>query len=81
MFHLNKTYNARAISLIDKAGITTKEFCRRTEINPNQVTQVRNGNRSFTVEQIIKIAVYFKTDANWILGLTDVNRKLVRKVL
>ena len=51
--------------------ITQKEIADYLHIKQNTYSQYENGQRGLPVEMLIKIARYFHTSTDYILGLTD----------
>jgi len=75
MSHLLKLYNRRTLKIIEdinNQGTTLKDLCKKIDLDPNMVTHVRGGRRSFTVEQITTICKYAKVSADWVLGISTV---------
>ncbi len=54
--------------------ITQKELAEYLHIKQNTYSQYENGQRNLPVDVLIKLADYFSTSTDYILGLTD-NKK------
>lgn len=48
---------------------TQKEFLESINFQPTNLRQIRNGDQSFTLEQIHAAIVKYKINANWIFGI------------
>lgn len=82
MSHIKKIHNRRCLEVIDRfkedEDLIYKEFCVKTNIHKSQISHVRTGNRSFTLEQVIAICRATNVSADWILGLSS-NKSLSKK--
>lgn len=50
---------------------TQKEFLESIGFQPTNLRQIKNGQQSFTLEQIQAAAVKYKINTNWIFGLDN----------
>ncbi len=51
--------------------ITQQTLADYLHIRQNTYSQYENGHRQLPIEMLIKLAVYFETSTDYILGLTD----------
>ena len=51
--------------------ITQREIADFLHIRQNTYSQYENGQRGLPIEMLIKLARYFHTSTDYILGLTD----------
>ncbi len=51
--------------------ITQKTLSEYLNIKQNTYSQYETGQRQIPIETLIKLAVYFDTSTDYILGLTD----------
>ena len=56
----------------EDSDITQTEIAEFLHIKQNTYSQYENGQRGLPVEVLIKLADYFNTSTDYILGLTDV---------
>lgn len=56
--------NVKGITLI-------KEWCQLVGIEPSNINNIRNGNRSFTTQQISACCNHFNISADFIYGFTN----------
>lgn len=54
-----------------------KDFLETIGMLPQNLSDVINGNRSFTIRQMVKAATEFKVSMNWITGL-DTEMKMTK---
>lgn len=54
--------------------ITQQQLAEYLHIRQNTLSQYENGQRSLPLEALIKLAEYFHTSTDYILGLTDERR-------
>ena len=52
--------------------ITQKTLSEYLNIKQNTYSQYETGQRQIPIEALIKLAIYFDTSTDYILGLTDV---------
>lgn len=50
---------ARYEELLDKAGKSTYEVCKATEIEPSTISNWKSGNYTPKIDKIAKLAEYF----------------------
>ena len=50
---------------------TQKEFLESIGFQPTNLRQVKNGDQSFTLEQMYQAAVKYKINMNWVFGLDN----------
>lgn len=53
--------------------ITQKTLSEYLNIKQNTYSQYETGQRQIPIETLIKLAIYFETSTDYILGLTDVS--------
>lgn len=58
--------------------ITQKTLSEYLNIRQNTYSQYETGQRQIPIETLIKLAVYFDTSTDYILGLTDTPEKYPR---
>ncbi len=51
--------------------ITQKEIAEYLHIRQNTYSQYENGQRQLPIDALIKLAQYFGTSTDYILGVTD----------
>lgn len=66
-------------------GITQKELCEDLknmgyDIKRNTYTRYESGQRSLPNNILIALSVYYKTSADFILGLTDCTEPYIRNM-
>lgn len=59
--------------------ITQKEIAEYLHIKQNTYSQYENGQRSLPVDVLIKLAEFFSTSTDYILGLTDHKKPYPKK--
>ena len=57
--------------LREENGITQKEIASYLNIKQNTYSQYETGNRELPIEVLIKLAKYYNTTTDYILGLED----------
>lgn len=57
--------------LREEKGITQKEIASYLNIKQNTYSQYETGNRELPIEVLIKLAKYYNTTTDYILGLED----------
>ena len=67
-------YDQRMLQLMDflkenKLIKSNRNFCSSVGIQESAIKPIREGDRSFTVEQIIATAKKYNINLNWIAGL------------
>jgi transcriptional regulator with XRE-family HTH domain len=60
--------------------ITQQQVADFLHVKQNTYSQYENGHRQLPVEMLIKLAIYFHTSADYILGLTDDRHPYTRSV-
>lgn len=55
--------------------ITQKTLSDYLNIKQNTYSQYETGHRQIPIDILIKLAVYFDTSVDYILGLTDVDKR------
>lgn len=50
---------------------TTGELCKRIGLVPSNLAAIKNGERSFTHDQLYQLASLTKADMNWIYGFSQ----------
>lgn len=58
--------------------ITQKTLSEYLNIRQNTYSQYETGQRQIPIESLIKLAIYFDTSTDYILGLTDIADKYPR---
>ncbi len=51
--------------------LTQREIAEHLHIRQNTYSQYENGHRALPVDILVKLAMYFGTSTDYILGLTD----------
>jgi hypothetical protein len=81
------THNARMLKLfawaIAEGKVNSdKEFCEKIKFHYTNLSNVRTGKQSFTIDHIINACLLTGANANWILGLEqNMMRKPSRKAI
>ena len=57
--------------LREENGVSQKEIAQYLNIKQNTYSQYETGKRQLPIETLIKIAEYYKTTTDYILGLED----------
>lgn len=57
-----------------------REFCEVVDILPQNLVQVRTGDKHFTADHINKICAAYGVNANWIFGLEPTMFRKVKSV-
>ncbi len=58
--------------------ITQSEIAAYLSVRQNTYSQYETGKRQIPIEHLIRLAVYFDTSVDYILGLTDEPRPYAR---
>ncbi len=58
--------------------ITQKTLSEYLNVKQNTYSQYETGQRQIPVDSLIKLALYFNTSTDYILGLTDMKEKYPR---
>ncbi len=58
--------------------ITQKTLSEYLNIRQNTYSQYETGQRQMPIDTLIKLAIYFNTSTDYILGLTDIIDKYPR---
>lgn len=58
--------------------ITQKTLSEYLNIKQNTYSQYETGQRQLPIETLLKLAVYFDTSTDYILGLTDISESYPR---
>ena len=61
----------RLKDLREDNDLTQKEIAEYLNIRQNTYSQYENGQRQIPLEALIALAKYYKTSADYILGLTN----------
>ena len=64
-------YRMRLKDIREDHDITQREIADFLHIRQNTYSQYENGQRGLPIEMLIKLARYFHTSTDYILGLTD----------
>ena len=59
--------------------ITQKQIAEYLHIRQNTYSQYENGQRQLPIDSLIKLALYFNTSTDYILGLTDESKPYTRR--
>lgn len=59
--------------------ITQREIAEYLHIKQNTYSQYENGQRGLPVDVLIRLAEFFRTSTDYILGLTDNKKPYPRK--
>ena len=68
----------RLRDLREDHDVTQKELADYLHVRQNTYSQYETGLRQLPLEALIRLAEYFKTSTDYILGLTDVPRPYPR---
>lgn len=62
----------------EDADVTQKTLSEYLNVKQNTYSQYETGQRQIPVDLLIKLALYFNTSSDYILGLTDSAEKYPR---
>lgn len=65
-------YAQRIREVRQNAGLTQTEFAQRIGTTKNQLSKYELNTQDTPLRIVITICTEFKVDANWILGLSDI---------
>lgn len=68
----------RLKAIREDRDITQKTLSEFLNIKQNTYSQYENGQRQLPIDTLIKLAEYFDTSTDYILGLTDTPKKYPR---
>ena len=68
----------RLKAIREDRDITQKTLSEFLNIKQNTYSQYENGQRQLPIDTLIKLAEYFDTSTDYILGLTDTPQKYPR---
>ncbi|GEO08704.1 hypothetical protein [Segetibacter aerophilus] len=69
-------WNTRALELMKKEfGGSDKEWCEHIGILQTNLNGYKNGTRSFTIEQLLKVCKMHSTTMDYLCGLTNQKAK------
>jgi transcriptional regulator with XRE-family HTH domain len=60
--------------------ITQQQVAEYLHVKQNTYSQYENGHRQLSPDILIRLALYFQTSADYILGLTDERRPYPRAI-
>lgn len=63
----------------EDSDIPQKALAAYLNIKQNTYSQYENGQRQLPLDALIKLAEYFDTSTDYILGLTDIRKPYPRK--
>ena len=63
--------NMRLRDLREDRDLTQQEIASHLNIRQNTYSQYENGVRQIPIDCLIKIALYFDTSVDYVIGLTD----------
>ncbi|MBQ9803026.1 MAG: helix-turn-helix transcriptional regulator [Clostridia bacterium] len=69
----------RLKDLREDLDLTQHELAMYLHIKQNTYSQYENGQRQIPLEQLIKLAKYYKTSTDYLLGLTDIKTPYPKK--
>jgi transcriptional regulator with XRE-family HTH domain len=61
----------RIKELREDHDLTQRELAALLHIGQNTYSQYENGHRQLPIPSLIRLAIYYKTSTDYILGLTD----------
>ncbi len=61
----------RLKAIREDSDVTQKQLAEYLHIGQNTYSQYENGQRGLPIDVLIKLAKYFGTSTDYILGLTD----------
>ena len=64
----------RIKELREDHDLTQREIAALLHIGQNTYSQYENGRRQLPIPFLIRLAIYYKTSTDYILGLTDTKR-------
>jgi transcriptional regulator with XRE-family HTH domain len=67
-------------ALREENGYNQIQVAQYLNVKQNTYSQYENGHRQLPVEMLIRLAIYFHTSADYILGLTDDRHPYTRSV-
>ncbi len=68
----------RLKAIREDKDITQKTLSEFLNIRQNTYSQYENGQRQLPIDTLIRLAEYFDTSTDYILGLTDIPEKYPR---
>ncbi len=71
LIFLKEVENMRLRDIREDRDVTQTEIARYLHIGQNTYSQYENGLRGLPVEILIKLAVFFDTSTDYILGITN----------
>jgi transcriptional regulator with XRE-family HTH domain len=75
-----KLYNARMLELMEGSGMTAKEFFESIGFNYTNISQLRAGKQSFTLEQMDAAIKKYSLDANYFFKKDALQRQMKREL-
>ena len=63
-------------NLREEAGISQKSLAEAIGVSQQSINKYENHNIEPDIETLIRIAVYFNTSVDYLIGHTDVRRKI-----
>ena len=69
----------RLKDLREDGDITQKTLAEYLHVRQNTYSQYENGQRQLPVEILIKLAKFYNTSTDYLLGLTDEKKPYTRK--
>ena len=64
----------RIKELREDHDLTQREIAALLHIEQNTYSQYENGHRQLPIPSLIRLAIYYKTSTDYILGLTDTKK-------
>lgn len=52
-------------------GLTRNQLAKKIKVNPRSISYWELGQRECNLEQLIQLAIIFKTSTDYLLGLED----------
>ena len=69
----------RLKDLREDHDLTQRKLAQMMHISQNTYSQYENGVRQLPLDALVKLAVFFDTSTDYILGITDERRPYPRK--
>lgn len=69
----------RLRDLREDSDITQQQIADKLHIKQSTYSQYENGQRQIPIDSLIKLAQFYNTSVDYILGLTDIQKPYPRK--
>lgn len=69
----------RLRDLREDSDMTQQQIADKLHIKQSTYSQYENGQRQIPIDSLIKLAQFYNTSVDYILGLTDIQKPYPRK--